>query len=463
MLRQSGIETTLTRQELNTASLGFKLNIRFDNMSVFVCPHCGIFPKYLVCDGKCCGLQKRKLFNTTELDRAAEDTEVLEQGSVASDRVFLTKKEEQSDVLDLLTGGVTLEDFVMSRKERSENFQMLVNVATVLVEKNCTEVPKPYKRFLANVAKATSVSGLLQPTGPRALEYLEMFANMTTDAASETLDLLDINNSEKLIFVIKEIPVFWSMISDIMKHDNARILSNEIATIVKRILKIRRDFFTNSSPRNQHEYFPWQGEEDHPTQFCPAFPLVKHPRKYDVYGRVDCDYCPKNFTDHKDFTPGVFSYSCACSYNITYGYEMMLVRESAHNLLRFLTCRDIDLDKLDGIIFDFACGFLAYALNREPQQFEYVRCLVDAAHWQGQKKTKKSDKRSKGHLGCSEGFNFKEYKPHLPFKANSQNREEMHSALEKISATLRPQNPKSYMTSLYVFFGLTNLKNMGRL
>ena len=147
MLRQSGIETTLTRQELNTASLGFKLNIRFDNMSVFVCPHCGIFPKYLVCDGKCCGLQKRKLFNTTELDRAAEDTEVLEQGSVASDRVFLTKKEEQSDVLDLLTGGVTLEDFVMSRKERSENFQMLVNVATVLVEKKLYRSAKALQKI----------------------------------------------------------------------------------------------------------------------------------------------------------------------------------------------------------------------------------------------------------------------------------------------------------------------------
>ena len=132
------------------------------------------------------------------------------------------------------------------------------------------------------------------------------------------------------------------------------------------------------------------------------------------------------------------------------------MKESAHNLFRFLTCRDIDLNMLEGIVFDFACGFQAYAFNREPQLFEFLRCLVDGAHWQGQKKTKKSDRRSHGHVGCSDGYNYKEYKKHLPFKTNSQGREQMHVDLEKVSCTLRPQNPKSYMTSLYVFFGLTN-------
>ena len=45
-------------------------------------------------------------------------------------------------------------------------------------------------------------------------------------------------------------------------------------------------------------------------------------------------------------------------------------------------CRDIDLHALQGVIFDFACGLDQYILNREPREFEYLRCLVDGAHWQ---------------------------------------------------------------------------------
>ena len=176
-----------------------------------------------------------------------------------------------------------------------------------------------------------------------------------------------------------------------------------------------------------------------------------------------CDCCPKNFTNHKDFSPGIFSGGCACSLNITYHYEIMLCKESAHNIFIFLTCRSIDLKQLDGIIFDFACGFHAYALNREPKLVEYMRCLVDGAHWQGQKKMRQGEQRAHGHIGCSEGYNYNAYKEHLSFPTNSQGREQMHSELDKLCASIRPMNVKSYMASLYVFFGLTNLKNMGLL
>ena len=93
-LRTGGQQTTLTRNELNMAALGFKSMIKFDDMTVFVCPHCGLFPKYLVCDGKCSGLKRSKIRNASELNKAANDKEVLQQGSVASDRNFLKSKEE---------------------------------------------------------------------------------------------------------------------------------------------------------------------------------------------------------------------------------------------------------------------------------------------------------------------------------------------------------------------------------
>ena len=56
----------------------------------------------------------------------------------------------------------------------------------------------------------------------------------------------------------------------------------------------------------------------------------------------------------------------------------------------------------------------AIFLFREPREFEYLRTLVDGAHWQGQKKLKRPDRSGRGgHLGCSEGFNFNLYKQHL--------------------------------------------------
>ena len=38
--------------------------------------------------------------------------------------------------------------------------------------------------------------------------------------------------------------------------------------------------------------------------------------------------------------------------------------------------------------------FDRYVLNREPEEFEHVRFLVDGSHYQGMKKLKKKDSRA---------------------------------------------------------------------
>ena len=93
--------------------------------------------------------------------------------------------------------------------------------------------------------------------------------------------------------------------------------------------------------------------------------------------------------------------------------------------------------------------------GNQPREFEYLRCLVDGSHWQGQKKMRKADKSGRGgHLGCSEGFNFNLYKPFLPSDINSQSREQMHSELENCVRSLRQMGYKSFMT--FMKFFLTN-------
>ena len=60
------------------------------------------------------------------------------------------------------------------------------------------------------------------------------------------------------------------------------------------------------------------------------------------------------------------------------------------------------MEVLEGIIFYFACGLDPYLQNREPREFQYLRTLVDGAHWQGQKRLRRPDRNgSGGHLGCS--------------------------------------------------------------
>ena len=72
-------------------------------------------------------------------------------------------------------------------------------------------------------------------------------------------------------------------------------------------------------------------------------------------------------------------------------------------LTKIFVTKKIDFNNLDGIIEDYACGVNQYALNREPEDFEYLIFLVDGSHWQSQRKLKKPDSRSGkgGHLGCS--------------------------------------------------------------
>ena len=127
------------------------------------------------------------------------------------------------------------------------------------------------------------------------------------------------------------------------------------------------------------------------------------------------------------------------------------------------------MKNLEGVIFDFACNLHRYALNREPLDFKNIRFLVDGSHWQGQKKKKKSDKRSgkKGHLGCSSEYNFNDYKVYtkvdIDRAKNSQGREQMQSILDKLGKSLRQKNYFNFLRYMIAFFARRNLMIMDRI
>ena len=64
----------------------------------------------------------------------------------------------------------------------------------------------------------------------------------------------------------------------------------------------------------------------------------------------------------------------------------MIQKESPQNLYRLLTCRDVDMDTLEGLLLDHACLLDTYAMNRDAPLLQYKKVLVDGSHWSAHKK-----------------------------------------------------------------------------
>ena len=104
---------------------------------------------------------------------------------------------------------------------------------------------------------------------------------------------------------------------------------------------------------------------------------------YKISGKDDDDHCDKAFPSHSDFIDGMFVIGCPCPSPVTYGFELMIVPELARHFFRF------------------------------PNEFKFLRFLVDGAHWNDQRKLKKADRSGGGgHLGCSQSYYSLEYQEH---------------------------------------------------
>ena len=372
-----GLKTSLTYPLFLRACTGYAQMIKFRKED-FLCPNCGDSPEYVVCDGKTDEPAQRKVDHLHELDRPEDDESSLCQGSFFNDRVFLSNNCERKLVCCLLTNSISSDDFQESVESEESTANMLM-VATVVARISLNwpdEIPTSYKRLLGNICKISSVAGFLQVLSEETLDFLDAFCR-------QTLDIRSAANRVKQKQVAEELPALWPNIIEILHLEKSVYLPDDVSAIIIELIKIRKKTFSTAAVRSPDDYVEWEDiEVEHPTQFYPNWPIWRYPKKYVVRNVMDCDFCSKQFNKHTDFCYGVFSVGCACSLNITYGYEIMLCKESAHNIFRLLMCRDVNLHALKRVIFDNACGLDQYLLNRELREFEYLRCLVDGAHWQ---------------------------------------------------------------------------------
>ena len=438
MASSSGIPCTMSYLDFHRAITGFFVCLSFDEKIAFECPLHGSSPEWINTDGKCTGPASRRVKDIEELKHHRDDQQIWDQSTKFKDRVFLPDFKERSQVRDLINGDTSYEDFLMSEDITSQNALMVSDLVMYLSGEYQEEIPKPFCKFLTNITKGTSVRGLLQVSSELPLEYLKSYCE-------ETVNLRDAAHIDKLRLVRSQLPAFWAILDSICVLERTTFLPHLVSRIVLRILEIRKNMLEGAEQRDESEYIRWEGGE-HPTMCYPGLKLFRYPKKYRVNNKTDQDVCNKEFQKQSGFTAGIFTLGCACEYNTTLGFELMINKESPHNLFRVLTCRDVDMFKLKGVLMDHACLFDTFVMNRDARMLQHKKVLVDGLHWNAQKKNKKNEGRGKGgHLACSDSFNWNLYKPHTKEKVNSQGREQMNALVERCAASLRLMSYQHFM------------------
>ena len=110
-------------------------------------------------------------------------------------------------MLQLLAGDISKQEFCTSENIVTDNGRLIVNLVTALGLDD-EDIPPPYRRFIKNISKPTSVRGLIQVTSPAALQYLKQFCE-------GIYNIKNVEEKSKLQVVIKQLPVLWPMLENI--------------------------------------------------------------------------------------------------------------------------------------------------------------------------------------------------------------------------------------------------------
>ena len=151
--------------------------------------------------------------------------------------------------------------------------------------------------------------------------------------------------------------------------------------------------------------------------------------------------CSKRTHRFKEILPGLFAVFCA--HGICLGFFFMHNHESPETFFTFLMQRRRVAPRL--AVYDHACGWHAYCLNREPFFFKDTDFMVDTFH-QGQAKG--------GHVACSSGYCialFTEYKG-----LNEEVAEQMFSLLDRITTPVSFMSLENATVFTRLFFALQN-------
>ena len=112
------------------------------------------------------------------------------------------------------------------------------------------------------------------------------------------------------------------------------------------------------------------------SQHFPNFPLLRERAQYSMHCNVEDekslkDMCTKVFPFHNSLTPGLMIMTCACPQKIVYGFSLMTSSESPQMIFDVIMSR-FPQNYSPQIIYDNACKFKEFGLNRETRRFKQI-------------------------------------------------------------------------------------------
>ena len=127
---------------------------------------------------------------------------------------------------------------------------------------------------------------------------------------------------------------------------------------------------------SKDDYEEYEGEEIY-GKFYPCFPLKYYRAKYNIDGKGEQwdEHCRK----HLKFSPGLFLMLCACRKKEIYGFQKLSMKESPRLIFDFMKCRT-DPEYKPTVLYDAACLFKEFSLNRETRESMEALACSDSVH-----------------------------------------------------------------------------------
>ena len=197
--------------------------------------------------------------------------------------------------------------------------------------------------------------------------------------------------------------------------------------------------FESAPIRSENDYCKRDGEEIF-SQHFPNFPLLRERAQYSMHCNVEDekslkDMCTKVFPSHNSLTPGLMIMTCACPQKIVYGFSLMTSSESPQMIFDVIMSR-FPQNYSPQIIYDNACKFKEFGLNRETRRFMQIQITCDRFH-------------ESNHTSCGKSFKSSEYIQLLG--KNTQACEQVNAKLRMIASTCTFMNADMFMRAITLF------------
>ena len=198
-------------------------------------------------------------------------------------------------------------------------------------------------------------------------------------------------------------------------------VNTTLAEFLVAIIEHTEEIFDSAPVRQESDYTERNlGEID--AQLFPNFPVIRERAYYEKKCNVEDEksltfLCEKVFPSHNKLTPGLMIMTCACPQKVVYGFSLMTSGESPQFLFDIVMSR-FPADYSPSIVYDNACKFKEYGLNRETQRFMELQITVDKFH-------------QCNHTSCGESFKSSVYAS-LGGK-NTQSCEQTNAKLRQIA------------------------------